>query len=68
MWPYKIDASLTKSFRPFDDVPPFSAAQDLHPTAPLNGLFLDCGDPRSILFTLFYDDKEGTPHKRIKTD
>lgn len=59
MWPYRIDASPLRAFRPLDDTPPFSVAEDINPTAPLQALLLDCSDPRCVLYTLYYDEKEG---------
>jgi hypothetical protein len=77
MLPYQFDASFSKILRAFDGAPPFSAAQDIHPSAPLKALFLDYVDPRSILYTLYYDEKEGivimtklivVPHQRPSYD
>jgi hypothetical protein len=57
--PYPVDVSPLRTFSPLASEPPKSFLQDLSPDTPANCLLLGCGDPRNILFSLFYDQKDG---------
>jgi hypothetical protein len=58
--PYPVDISPLRTFSPLASEPPKSFLQDLSPDTPrADCLLLGCGDPRGILFSLFYDQKEG---------
>jgi Domain of unknown function (DUF4470) len=58
--PYAVDASPLRSFAPLRNEPPASFTQDLLPGKHADVLLLGCGDPRNILFTVFYDEGKGT--------
>jgi hypothetical protein len=56
---YRYDVSPFKTFSPLASEPPTSFLQDVPVEMPAACLLLGCGDPRKILFSLFYDQDKG---------
>jgi hypothetical protein len=56
---YRYDVSPLKPFCPLANEPPTSFLQDVPVEMRAACLLLGCGDPRKILFSLFYDQNKG---------
>jgi hypothetical protein len=57
---YPIDETPRANFVPFSSRSVTSLTQDVPPNKNVNCLLLGCGDPRSILLTVFGDEHTGT--------
>ena len=66
--PYAVDASLFEPFSPIRSEPPASLMQDIPPgVKSAHCLLLGCGDPGTILFTLFGEEGIGKAVRGYKT-